>query len=99
PVLVRGSPPVPPAVCPRIETARRDRGAALCAGEPARAPPCLRQSSPAQRCRPSGGADAARPRRHLHHTNLHPCARGAPQEPGARPAPVGGGMTTPLDMI
>ena len=36
-------------------------------------------------------ADAARPRRHLDHADLHPRARRAAQEPGARPASAGGG--------
>ena len=38
------------------------------------------------------GADAARPRRHLDHADLHPRAGGAAQEPGARPASAGGQM-------
>ena len=59
------------------------------AGQPARAAPRLRQPSAAQRRRPARRADAARPRRHLDHADLHPCAGGAAQEPGARPASAG----------
>ena len=60
-------------------------------GQPARAAPCLRQPPPAERRRPARGADAARPRRYLDHPDLHPRAGGAAEEPGARPAPAGGG--------
>ena len=93
PLLRRERPPHPPAFCPRTEGARRGRRAARRAGEPACAAPRLRQPPPAQRRRPAGGADAARPRRHLDHTNLHPRAGGAAQEPGARPASAGRGLT------
>ena len=50
----------------------------------------------AERRRPALGADAARPRRHLHHADLHPRAGGAAEEPGARSASVGGVVDRPL---
>ena len=72
PANSRSSPPLP--------------GCAPREGEPARAPPRFCQPSPAQRRRPAGGADPARPCRHFHDTNLYPCAGATPQEPGARSA-------------
>ena len=65
---------------------RSTRGAA----KPARAAPRLRQPSFAQRRRSARGADAAGPRRHLDHADLHTCARGTAQEPCPRFASVGG---------
>jgi integrase/recombinase XerD len=53
----------------------------------------------AQVSRPARGADAARPCRHLHDTNLHPCAGGASQEPRPRPASAGRALTKPSDVI
>ena len=58
--------------------------------KPARAAPCLRQPSAAQRRRPARGADAARPRRHFDHADLYPRARRAAEKPGARSASAGG---------
>ena len=63
-------------------------GIAPATPQPARAAPCLRQPSAAQRRRPSRGADVARPCRHLDHANLHPCAGRTAQGAGARPAPA-----------
>ena len=92
PVVRRDRPSHPPAFRPRPEGAgrilRHRRRAAL----PARAAPCLRQPPSAQRRRPARGADPARPRRHLHHPDLHPCAGGSPEDAGARPAPTGRGV-------
>ena len=52
----------------------------------ARAAPCLRHAPHQPRRRPARGADAARPRRHLHHADLHPRRARAP-EGAAREAP------------
>ena len=65
----------------------------------ARAAPCVRQPSAAQRRRSARGTDAARPRRHLDDPDLYPRAGRTPQEPGARSAPAGGGMTKRSGMI
>ena len=73
-----------------------DRRAEAEAGQPARAAPRLREPPAAERRRSALGADAARPRRHLHHADLHPCAGGAAEEPGARPASAGGVVDRPL---
>ena len=83
-------PSHPPALRPRAQGARGRRRIASGAGEPARAAPRLRQPPPAQRRRPARGADAAWPRRHFHHPDLHPRPRRAPEKPGARSASVGG---------
>ena len=85
-------PSHPPALRPRTQGARRRRRIACRAIEPARAAPCLRQSSPAQRGRFAGGADAPRSRGYFNHTDLYPCIGGAPEKPGARFASVGAGM-------
>jgi len=45
-----------------------------------------------RRRRPARGADAAGPRRHLDHADLHARIGGAAQEPGARPASTGGDL-------
>ncbi len=55
-------------------------GLAACAA------PRLRQPPAAQRRGPAHRADPARPHRHLDHPDLHPCGRGAAEEPGPRPA-------------
>src|SRR5712691_4623512 len=99
PLVRRSRPPHPPALRPRVEGARRRRRPAPRPSKPARAPPRFRQPSSPQRRRPAGGADAARPCRYLHDADLHPCAGGAAQEPGARLASAGRGMTKPSDMI
>ena len=62
-------------------------------GKPARAAPRLRQPPAAERRRPARGADAARPLGYFDHADLHPRAGGAAQEPGARPASAGGGVS------
>ena len=94
PVVRRAGPPHPSAFRARIEGARlglRDRaGAPL----PARAAACLRQPSAAQRRRSARGADPARPRRHLDHADLHPCAGGTAEGAGARPASAGRRLAT-----
>ncbi len=71
------------AFCPRPERAGGIRRASAASGLSACAAPCLCQPSPAQRGRFAHRADAAWAHRHLDHTDLHPCGRGAPQEPGA----------------
>ena len=91
PLVRRKRASEPPAFRPRAESARRRRGPEGRAGQPACAAPRLRQPPAAERRRPARGADAARPCRHLDHADLHACAGGAAQEPGARPAPAGGG--------
>ena len=85
--------PHPPAPRPRTENPRRRRGPAHLTSKPARAAPRFRQPPPAQRRRPARGADAARPRRHFDHADLHPCARRTPEKPRPRFAPPGAGMT------
>ena len=61
-------------------------------GQPARAAPCLCEPPAAQWRRPAGGADPARPCRHLHHPDLYPCAGRSAQEPGARSPSAGRGV-------
>ena len=65
-------------------------GLRAAAGQPACAAACVCQPSAAQRRRLAHRADAARPHRYLDHPDLHPCGRGAAEEPGARPASAGG---------
>ena len=89
-VIRRKRPSDPPAFRPRAQGAGRRCGTRRRAGQPARAAPCLRQPPAAERRRPARGADAARPCRHLDHADLHACAGGAAEEPGARPASAGG---------
>ncbi len=76
-----------------LKEARGRLGPAGPAGLPARAAPRLCQPPPAQWCRFAHRADPARPHRHLHDPDLHPCGRGASEEPGARPASAGGEVT------
>ena len=59
-------------------------------GQPARAAPCLREPPAPERRGFAGRAGAARPFRHLDDADLHPCARRAAEEHGARPASDGG---------
>src|SRR5438477_12959512 len=60
------------------------------AGQPARAAPRICQPSLAQRRRLAHRTDAALPHGYLDHPDLHPRGRGAAEEPGARPASIGG---------
>ena len=63
---------------------RRDRRRPI---QPACPAPRLRQPSPSERRRSARRSGSARPRRHIDHADLHPCARRARQGDGARSAP------------
>ncbi len=65
------------------DQALRARGGAAQAALAAHAAPRLRHAPHQPRRRPARGADAARPRRHLDHADLHP--RGARAPEGAAP--------------
>ena len=91
PVLRRERPPHPPARRARTQEPGGRRRHRARAREPACAAPRLREPSAAERRRSARGADPARSCRHLDHADLHPRARRAAQEPGARPASAGGG--------
>ena len=75
-----------------LKTLAAGVGAARRTGEPACAAARLREPPPAQRRGSPHRADAARPRRHLDHADLHACAGGAAEKPGARPPPAGGDL-------
>src|SRR3954467_15872008 len=66
------------------------RGTGAAAGQPARATPRLCQPALAQRRRLAHRTDAARPHGYLDNPDLHPCRGRAAEEPGARPASLGG---------
>ena len=62
------------------------RGTRAREGQPARAAPCLRHPPARRRGGPARAADAARPCRHRHHADLHPCRFGAAGGAGQRAA-------------
>ena len=80
------------AICSRQVFARDLKGAGGArrhfGGEnlAARAAPCLRQPSAAERRRSQGRAAAARPCRHIDDADLHACAGGAAGAAGQRPS-------------
>ena len=55
-----------------------ETGLELGADQPARAAPCLRQSSARPRCGPALSAATPWPCRYFHYSNLHPCTAGTP---------------------
>ena len=71
-----------------LAIARRHPGRARLA---ARAAPCLRQPSPAERRRSARRAGTARPCRHLDDADLHPCPGRAAAPPRHRPPSAVGG--------